>query len=104
MKLWNMRGKKVLKATAAKGKKQNFNISLLFPLLLVIIYSAIGGISSYLQLVGAKNLPSSVLYPMITGGTVVLSGIFALICFGEKPSRREWIGMGLCLVGTCFFL
>ena len=102
MKLWNIKGKG--KRSNVPEKKIGFGIVMLLPLLLVVIYSAIGGISSYLQLVGAKNLPSSVLYPMITGGTVVLSGIFALICFGEKPSRREWVGMGLCLVGTCFFL
>jgi drug/metabolite transporter (DMT)-like permease len=88
----------------AEKTKAKFDRSLLLPLLLVPLYSAIGGASSYLQLLGATNLPSSVLYPMITGGTVVLSGVFALICFGEKPSRREWIGMGLCLVGTCLFL
>ena len=73
-------------------------------LLLVPLYSAIGTVSSLLQLEGAKNLPASVLYPMITGGTIVLTGLFALLFFGEKLSKRGWIGIGLCLLGTCLFL
>ena len=73
-------------------------------LMLVPLYSAIGTVSSLLQLEGAKNLPASVLYPMITGGTIVLTGLFALLFFGEKLSKRGWIGIGLCLLGTCLFL
>ena len=73
-------------------------------LLLVPLYSAIGTISSLFQLDGAKNLPASVLYPMITGGTIVLTGLFALLFFGEKLSKRGWIGIFLCLGGTCMFL
>ncbi|MBQ8309495.1 MAG: DMT family transporter [Clostridia bacterium] len=73
-------------------------------LLLVPLYSAIGTVSSLLQLEGARNLPASVLYPMITGGTIVLTGLFALLFFGEKLSRRGWIGIFLCLGGTCLFL
>lgn len=73
-------------------------------LVLVPIYSAIGTVSSLLQLDGAKNLPASVLYPMITGGTIVLTGLFALLFFGEKLTRRGWIGIVLCLGGTCLFL
>ena len=102
MKIWySVRDKEKKREKSAKPK---FDRKILLPLILVPVYSAIGGISSYLQLLGAVNLPSSVLYPMITGGTVVLSGIFALICFGEKPSARQWTGIGLCLAGTCFFL
>lgn len=102
MKIWY-----AVKDKEKHGTRQkiiSFDRKFLLPLILVPIYSAIGGISSYLQLIGAENLPSSVLYPMITGGTVVLSGIFALICFGEKPSKGEWIGICLCLLGTCLFL
>lgn len=76
----------------------------LLPLLLVLLYSAVGTASSVLQLEGARNLPASVLYPMITGGSIALSGVFARICFKEKLSLREWAGIVLCLGGTCLFL
>ena len=73
-------------------------------ILIIVLSSIIGTVSSLLQLEGAKDLPASVLYPMITGGTIAMTGIFARIFFGEKPSRTEWIGIGLCILGTCMFL
>lgn len=73
-------------------------------ILLIVLYSVVGTISNLLQLKGAVNLPASVLYPLITGGTIVFSGIFALIFFKEKPTVKEWIGIALCVVGTCLFL
>ncbi|MBR5439886.1 MAG: EamA family transporter [Clostridia bacterium] len=76
----------------------------IFPILLVILYSFIGTISNVLQLEGAKNLPASVLYPIITGGTIALTGIFAFIFFREKPTKIEWFGIVLCIIGTCLFL
>ena len=91
----------ILAPTEEKAEKKKFHY---LPLLIVLLYSITGGASSVLQLVSAKNLPASVLYPMITGGTTVLSGLFALIFFKEKPTKNEWIGMGLCFVGTCLFL
>lgn len=86
------------------ASKKVSKLQRVFPILLVILYSFIGTISNVLQLEGAKNLPASVLYPLITGGTIVFSGIFALIFFKEKPTVKEWIGIALCVVGTCLFL
>ncbi len=96
----------LLSALVVKNKNGKELCTCLRPrtLLLIPLYSAIGTVSSLLQLDGAKNLPASVLYPMITGGTIVLTGLFALLFFGERLSRRGWIGIVLCLVGTCLFL
>lgn len=90
------------KSTAKKTKfKLNFKI---IPFLIVLLYSIVGTVSSVLQLEGAKNLPASMLYPMITGGSVALSGIFALIFFKEKMSIKNWISVILCILGTCLFI
>ena len=91
---------------AIKNKKQVSTKPKFKPwlILVIVLYSVVGTVSNLLQLEGAKNLPASVLYPMITGGTIVLSGIFALIFFKEKPSKIEWVGIALCIVGTCLFL
>jgi multidrug transporter EmrE-like cation transporter len=80
------------------------NPTALLPILIILLSTVISNASYFLQLEGAKGLPASVLYPMITGGSVVLSGIFALVFFGEKLSKREWISIALCLAGTCMFL
>ena len=82
-------------------EKPKTNLTLIF---IVALFSLTGSVSSLLQLEGAKNLPASVLYPMITGGSIVLTGIMALIFFGEKLSRREWTAILLCLGGTFMFL
>lgn len=81
------------------GKKQHW-----MTIGIAAVYSLIGTISSLLQLEGAKKLPASVLYPIITGGSVVLTGIFSFLFFKEKTSRKEWCGIFLCFVGTLLFL
>ena len=73
-------------------------------LLMIPIASVIGVISSLMQLECAKTLPASMLYPIITGGTVGLTGIFAAVLFKEKLSKRGLVGVILCVLGTVFFI
>ena len=96
-----LKGVFLLKNSGVVRPKLQFK---LFPIIIVFICSILGTTSSILQLEGAKNLPASMLYPMITGGSVALTGIFALIFFKEKLSVRGWISVTLCCVGTCLFI
>lgn len=73
-------------------------------LVIAAVSSVMDGLSSFLQLEGAKSLPASVLYPMVTGGSIVLTALFALLFFGERLTKKEWIGIGICMAGTCCFL
>ena len=82
-------------------QKQRFNYK---ALLLIPIASVIGVVSSLLQLECAKTLPASMLYPIITGGTVGLTGLFAALFFKEKLSKRGFFGVILCILGTIFFI
>ena len=95
-------------SNAKNAKKDNNNLqNTRFnykALLLIPIASVIGVISSLMQLECAKTLPASMLYPIITGGTVGLTGLFAAILFGEKLSKRGFIGVILCILGTVFFI
>ena len=59
--------------------------------------------SSYCLLMGAINLPATVIYPISTGGTIVLSSIVGRILFKEKLSLKMVVGLLLCFVGTCIF-
>ena len=95
--------KTVLLFKRSGDTRQKLKISLL-PMVIVLAYSILGTVSSILQLEGAKNLPASMLYPMITGGSVALTGVFALIFFKEKLSIRGWISVALCCAGTCLFI
>jgi|GEM_PF-303655 len=72
---------------------------------LIIAANAVcNGISYTLQLVSASHLPASVLYPMVTGGSVVLSAAAGRIFFGEKPDRITLFGLILSFAATFLFL
>lgn len=75
-------------------------------LLPVIVVSAalLSGGSYMLQLIGASNLPASVLYPMITGGSMVLTAVAARVFYKEKPDKLSLIGLILAFFATLLFL
>ena len=66
--------------------------------------AAISGISYLLQLTGAASLPATVLYPMVTGGSIIFSALSGLVFFKEKLSTIQIISIGLCFAGTLLFL
>lgn len=71
----------------------------------IIVFSAfISGISSLFQLLGATNLPATVLYPFITGGTIIFSALFDIFLFKEKLSRKLIFGIIFCFAGSLMFL
>lgn len=59
--------------------------------------------SYFLQLVIAAHLSSTVLYPVITGGTIVLTAIAGRLFFQEKQSKRTLLGTGLSFLATLLF-
>lgn len=73
-------------------------------LLFTLLAAAFSGVSYFLQLIGAENLPATVIYPIITGGSIIFTAFAGRIFFGEKASRRMVSGIALCFLGTCMFL
>ncbi len=73
--------------------------------IVIICGAAIAGGTSYLfQLFGAAKLDASVLYPMVTGGSVVLSALSGYICFKEKLSAKNTVGIIIAFAATLLFL
>lgn len=71
----------------------------------IIAASAVcSGLSYLLQLLGAQNLPATVLYPLVTGGGMVFTALAGVIFFKEKPSRRVVLGVVVCFLATFLFL
>lgn len=64
----------------------------------------IGAASYFLQLIGAKNLPASVLYPMVTGGGIIFSALSGKLFFKEKLSATQIVSIVICFIGTLLFL
>lgn len=86
-----------------EGKKKISKIR--YKSLLVILSSAIvSGFSYMLQLTGAESLPATVLYPFVTGGTIVFSTIVGKLLFKEKLSKKLVLSVVLCFLGTIMFL
>ncbi len=73
-------------------------------LLFVLAVAACSGVSYLLQLLGAVNLPATVLYPVVTGGSIFFTSLAGTIVFREKLTRQILIGILLCVLGTCLFL
>lgn len=73
-------------------------------ILLAVISSVVGGVSYLLQLVGAESVPATVLYPFISGGSIVFSSIVGVVVFREKLSVKMIVSLVLCVVGTLMFL
>lgn len=72
---------------------------------LAILSSAvIGGVSYMLQLISAKELPATVLYPMVTGGSILFSALSGKVFFKEKLSVYQLVSICLCILGTLLFL
>ncbi len=66
--------------------------------------AACNGTSYMLQLIGAANVPASVLYPMVTGGMMVLSAVAGMIFFREYPDKKTGFGLLLSFAATFLFL
>ena len=72
--------------------------------LIFIMAAVTDGISYMLQLMGAVEIPATVLYPLITGGTIIFSVLVDLLVFKEKIALKQWIGTGIAFLGTLMFL
>ena len=80
-------------------------LKLTMPILsLMLISAAVEGAAFMLQLIGASHLPATVLYPLITGGVIILTALAGRILFKQKLSRRATVGIILCFASTFLFL
>lgn len=94
-------------ALAVIGSKHNDELKAIpkFKSLGCAAGNALGsGVYVIIQLVCASKLPASVLFPMITGGTIIFSALAGRLVFKEKITKSALAGIILCFVGTMFFL
>lgn len=94
-----------------KNQKESLNVTLTSKKTLAISYllgatcGAINRVANLLLVFALMFVDSSVQYPMVTGGTIIISTIISF--FGDKkPSKKEIISVVLAFVGTCalFFI
>lgn len=84
----------------AKAEKKNLK----FILMITAGSAILSGASYFIQLWAASSLPSTILYPFITGGSIILTSLAGCIFFKEKLSKMTVLGICSCFVGTLMFL
>ena len=87
--------------------KTNFIFSsskIWFPLFVIIGYALATGTGFLFQLIAAETLPAVVLFPMITGGTILFNTLSSKIFFKEEISKLTLISLLITLFGTILFL
>ena len=48
---------------------------------------------------GMPAMPATVAIPVIVGGTIVISVVFAVMVLGERPNPLQWLGVMLAACG-----
>ena len=61
-------------------------------------YGIVNKVANFLLLIALLHVDASVQYPMVTGGTMIVSTLIS--CFGDKkPSKKEIISVGIAFAG-----
>jgi len=71
---------------------------------IIVLASIFSGISYMLQLIGASTISATVVYPLITGGSIILSSVAGFLILKERPTKQQIISVLICFIGTCLFL
>lgn len=89
-----------------KTKGAGMAQTLLFSLLIAIGYGVFNGLGNYfISLSTTPNaLGSSVTFPIVNGGTIVVSTLMGIFLYKEKSDWKTWVGCALVLVSTVLFM
>jgi len=83
-------------------EKEKTNMKLMLPL--IVISAIFGGISYFMQLTAAKSVPATVLYPFVTGGSIIFAAVAERVIYKEKIKKNVLVGICVCFVGTLLFV
>ena len=90
--------------SVAEEKSGDMKKRLCFAALFCSLYGLISATGNFLQLLGARNLPAVLQYPVVTGGSIILSALFGLLFFKEKIDKFNIISIVLAFAATVLFL
>lgn len=87
-----------------KNIKLAFKESLqLKPVWIMILLGAAAYTGNYLHLIAAAHVPASVQFPLVSGGTIVLSTLASRLIFKEKITSKEWLSVAGSFISTVLF-
>ena len=70
----------------------------------IIAFSIISQTGGILLLLAAKTVDASIMYPVLTGGVIVITAFFGLIFYKEKINLNIGLSILLSIVSTILFL
>lgn len=88
----------------AKPPEKGYGDYLKAAIFLLIGAAVVDGSALFLQLFAAITLPATVLYPFVTGASVLFSSALDYFVFKKKPTPKIWLSLGICMIGTLLFL
>ena len=99
------KGKNSEKTVAAEVGEEKLPLAKrLAPYGLLSIIALFDFVSYYCQLEGSVNIPASVLFPLLSGGSILLTAAVGMLILREKPTKSAVAGMVICLAGMCMFI
>ncbi len=78
------------------------NSLILLPI--VVLFILVSQVGNALQLISAITIDAAVMFPIITGGTIVFSSLFGMIFFKEKINKQGLISLILALIASALFI
>jgi drug/metabolite transporter (DMT)-like permease len=71
---------------------------------ILLLYAACNGVGNVFNLECAKTMDASLQFPIISAACIVLSAVWALIFFREKPSKGDLISIALSIAGIALYM
>lgn len=77
--------------------------SFLSSLLVAIGYGVFNGMGNYFIAISTVEVGASVTFPIVNGGTILVSTLLGLVLYKEKAGWKTWLGCALVLIATVLF-
>lgn len=77
--------------------------TVLICIMFAVLYGLFNGAGTILSMICAKTLPSSIQFPVISGGVVSLTAILSFIFYREKITTKIYLSIGLAVLSIIIF-
>ena len=94
----------MLKKTVTDENKNQTKKYAAVNIFIVVMFAASNGIATLLMLRAASNMDASMLFPLVTGGTMLLTALASFIFYKEKPGKFVLAGLIIAIGATVLFV
>ena len=95
--LFKFNERKSMAIAENKGEKKKFFIQPITVIICLLLGTALG-FANILNTYLSGVFPSAVSFPVINGGTIVMSTVFSIIIFKERLGKKQTIGLILGII------